>query len=186
MLSIRWEPSRTLKDREGNHAVLVQGAFREGGRWIFVVIDSNHSRPQVHSFDELGLFGARSFDSVESLPEEKLPAGLRAVADPVARMRRAVNLFYGKYAALRSHVPWYKRIFFGPVNWVRERLGLEPVEPEPVFVLDPGLIPLDKVPRSWERRAGRGFRFPPELFVTGSDGRRYLNRYAAERLLAGR
>lgn len=186
MLSVRWGKLEGLKDLHGNHAVILQGAFREHGRWNFVMVDSNHSRPQVFSFEELGLLGATGFDSVEVVPSgPRLPEVLAGIADPSARMRRAVNLFYGNYGAVRRYLPWYKRLIFSPLNFLAEKLGWEPFEPSPSEKLDANLIPLSRQPAAIREAAKRGLKLPPEAFVTAPDGRRFLNRLVAERFLEG-
>ncbi|MBI5210706.1 MAG: hypothetical protein HY927_12110 [Elusimicrobia bacterium] len=186
LFSVRWEPGKSLRDREGDHAVVLQGAFREDGGWNFVVIDSNRSRPQVVSFDELGVLGATGFDSVEVMKEgdPRLPEPLRSVADPAARLRLAVNAFYGRYGALRRVVPWYKAMLLAPVNFVLERLGRDPVEPSYREDLDDNLVPLTRAPAALTAAVRRGLRLPAEAFVTVPDGRRFLNRIVVKSLIS--
>jgi hypothetical protein len=188
MASIRFNPAKNVKDTRGNHAVLVQGAFREDGAWNFILIDSNHSRPQIFTFDELGLFGAAEYASVAPMANDdaELPDALRAIADPAARLRKAVNLFYGRFAAVREVVPWYKQLFFCPINLVRGLLGLAPLEPAPRRIIDDNLVPIDHPSRSLVAALSRGLKLPPEAVVTAPDGRRFLNRLVVERLLSGR
>jgi len=188
MASIRFTPAKSVKDTEGDHAVLVQGAFKEEGAWNFVLIDSNHRRPQIFSFDELGLFGAGNYSSVAPVGEEdtELPEALRGVSDPAKRLRQAVNLFYGRYAAVREVVPWYKELFFWPINFVRGGLGLEPLEPQPRLIVDDNLTPMSDPPAGLAAALSRGLKLPPEAIVTAPDGRRYLNRLVVERILSGR
>lgn len=68
LTTIRWTPPKSPLDRRGNHAVVLQGAFQEDGRWNYVVIDSNYARPQVMPYEDLMVLGASRFESVEPLP----------------------------------------------------------------------------------------------------------------------
>ncbi|MBI5883692.1 MAG: hypothetical protein HZB91_11385 [Elusimicrobia bacterium] len=186
MLAVRWGPLESFRDLHGNHAVILQGAYREDGLWHFVMIDSNHSRPQVFSFEELGLLGMTGYDSVEVLPDgPRLPEELRGIADPEARMRKAVNIFYGRFGAVRAFIPWYKRLVFVPLNRLLEKFGREPIEPKAGSVVDGNLIPISKAPKALQTAVRRGLRLPAEAFVTAQDGRRFLNRLVIDRLLDG-
>ena len=187
MASLRFTPPKTVKEAtQATHAVVLQGAYRENGAWNFVLVDSNHGRPQVFGFDELRIFAFGELRSVETLPGDDagLPPALRGVADPAARLRRAVNLFYGKYAAVRKAAPWYERLLLWPVNWVRERLlDLDPLEPTEREVVDPNLMPAARLPGKWKDALARGLRLPEEAVVTAPDGRKFYNRLVFQRAL---
>ncbi|OGR93800.1 MAG: hypothetical protein A2V88_05280 [Elusimicrobia bacterium RBG_16_66_12] len=178
MMAVSWHAPKALKG--GDHAVLVQGALREAGQWRFVLIDSNHSRPQLYSFRDLQLLSPGEFSSVSPLPLDSpyLPKTLRAIFDPGLRLRAGAHAFIERFAVLRPRVPGWKRAAFGAINALRARLGREALEPEPVLERDSNVLPVDKLPAR-----ARGLRLPPEALLTGPDGKRYVNRLILERLL---
>lgn len=156
---------RGMKINDNNHAIVVQGAFREDGAWRFVVVDSNFKRPRVYSWDELALLNVASLHSLHA-PEGLSPAALRA----------NIKRFYETYGVLRAarETLWsaFKAWLGGKAAEVLER--------------DPNAVPLTRVSGSLRRKAlavrrDRG-RLPPEALLTGPDGKRYLNRHVIERL----
>ncbi|MBI5239626.1 MAG: hypothetical protein HY926_04080 [Elusimicrobia bacterium] len=188
LFSMRWTPSQSLRERDGDHAVLLQGAFRnEERKWVFVVLDSNESAPQLFSFAELGVMGATHFDVVEAVPagDKRLPAGIRDLADQTPRLRAMAARFYAEHGAVRSYVPGWKALLYGAVNFFRARLGRDPLEPAPRRKLDPRLIPFAQAPAP-VLQALRAGRLPAEAVVTLPGGRKFINGWLAERLLSRR
>lgn len=99
--TIRWTPPKSPLDRRGNHAVVLQGAFQEDGRWNYVVIDSNYARPQVMPYEDLMVLGASRFESVEPLPGgAKIEQGGLELRDTWAPLGRRPPLWRRLLAAL--------------------------------------------------------------------------------------
>lgn len=94
MISIRWTPPENIRDRHGDHAVLIKEA-RDGA---FLVIDSNYARPQLLTFEALGLLAAGGYAAVVPVPGQ----------DPAAMAR----------SFIKRHVP-------PPAFWLRRLLGLD-------------------------------------------------------------
>ena len=181
MVTVAWHATTAF--RGGDHAVLIQGALREKGEWRFIMIDSNSTRPQLFSFRDLQLFTPGDYASVDLLPLNSpyMPLALRGIADPQERLRAGAHSFIERFAILRPRVPGWKRMAYGALNAVRERLGREELEPEPTLDRDSNAIPVEKLPAR-----ARGLRLPPEALLTGPDGKRYVNRLILERMLAVR
>lgn len=186
MVTVSWHAPQAL--RGGDHAVLLQGAFREDGQWRFVVIDSNHSRPQLFSYLDLQVLSPSEYASVEPLAVNSpyMPKVMRAIADPELRLRAGAHDFIQRFGVLRPHVPWWKRALFGALNAVRARMGLDEAEPEPDYELDPNAIPIGKVPQAVKNAVQSGMKLPPEALLKGPDGKTYLNRMILERMLQSR
>lgn len=181
MATVSWHAPKAL--RGGDHAVLIQGALREQEQWRFVIIDSNHSRPQLYSFRDLQLLSPSEFSSVSPLPLDSpyLPKALRSISDPGLRLRAGAHAFIERFAVLRPRVPGWKKALFGALNVLRARRGLEALEPEPTLELDSNAVPAADIPKQ-----AQGLKLPPEALLTGPDGKRYLNRFILERLLKER
>lgn len=94
MISIRWSKPESFRDRGGNHAVLI----KEAKAGAFLVIDSNYARPQLLTYEVLGVLGAGEYAAV--VPEPGV--------DPAAMAR----------SFIKKHVP-------PPAFWLWRLLGLD-------------------------------------------------------------
>jgi hypothetical protein len=93
LAGVTWnKPERLGSGRD--HAVLIRG--RQGER--FIVIDSNHSRPQAYSFEELDLLKVGDLHGVAPLPG----ADLEAAAEAFAREYGKPDGFFGWLGRLFS------------------------------------------------------------------------------------
>jgi hypothetical protein len=174
--SILFDVAGSKKGRT-DHAVLIQGAFREEGVWKFIVIDSNHSQPRVHEFKELLIFGADNFHALRPKAEWS-----------EASMRADVKKFYEKYALRRPVRDNAFRSFgYWLLNLARTLLRLEPLEIPIRWEIDRNAVLVSELTGRLRRRLtayqANGNQLPDEAILTDKDGQRYYNKTVLERVL---
>lgn len=175
--SIRFAPSDGRRGHEPDHAILVQGAFREDGEWHFVIVDSNHSAPRVYSFADLRLFGMKDLRAVK--PKEGWTE---------ETMRRDVRRFFETYALERpARVGFLQSVGWWLINFVRVLFGQEEMDVPTRYESDRNVVLVADAPERLKNKIrayrARGGRLPREAVVKGPSGHTYYNRTVLDRIL---